>query len=84
MGGLIMNNRDFYRVAREIQYRCKKDIDSVQSFIVYYDNYELQVGSLADEQKMKRKGYAIVGWFDYLPRITNIELRSIVLEVFGI
>ena len=82
MKALFINGEQ-YQIARYIKSICINSKE-IQNLVVVCDSVgSLRVINLKDKREYIRKGYGVVGYFDYLPTITNLNLMSIIEEVFN-
>ena len=79
----MFDNRIKYQIARLIKFTVLRKKDKVQNLVVMCNSYfEFVVIDTRDKKEFMKKGYCVVGYYDYLPHLSNLELESIVEEVF--
>ena len=79
----MYGNRMKYEVARLIKFNVLKHKDKILNYVILVNGYdEYVVVDLKDKRNYLRKGYGVVGYFDYLPSVTSLELSDIIKEVF--
>lgn len=81
----MFSNRKMYECARLIRFTIKRKKDVIHNLVVLCDNdLEFTVIDLFDLKNFLRKGkYCVVGYFDYIPSQTNLDLQNIMNEVFN-
>ena len=80
----MFNNRLEYEIARLIRFTCIRNINKIQNLVVLINTHnEYVVIDYKHKREYLKKGYCVIGYFDYLPRITSLELSNIVNEVFN-
>ena len=75
-------NGDMYSIARHIKSICINSKTIQNLCVVCNSQNNLEVINIKDKRTYLRRGYCVVGYFDYLPSITNLDLMHIVEEVF--
>lgn len=79
----MYSNRVKYEIARLIRFNILRHKNEILNYVVLMNGYdEYVVIDYFDKKKYIKKGYCVVGYFDYLPTQTSLELQDIINEVF--